>query len=55
MLTCPCCIPIWIWLLSGTVLGALLTRNIYATIAIFLVPFLFFLWKTMRSYDSKEP
>jgi len=51
LLTCPCCIPIWIALLSGTAAGALLTKNIYATVVVFLVPFLFFLWKAMRSYD----
>lgn len=54
VLTCPCCIPIWIWLLSGTAIGALLTRNILATVAIFLVPFLFFLWKAIRSYESNK-
>lgn len=51
VLTCPCCIPIWIAILSGTAAGALLTRNILATVAIFTVPFLFFLWKALRSYD----
>ncbi len=55
VLTCPCCIPIWIAILSGTAAGALLTRNILATVTIFSVPFLFFLWKALRSYDSGTP
>ena len=53
LLTCPCCIPIWIFLLSGTAAGALLTRNIYLTVAAFLVPFLFFAWRALRSYNRK--
>ncbi len=55
MLTCPCCIPVWIAILSGTAAGALLSRNIFVTIAAFSVPFLFFLWKALRSYDSGTP
>lgn len=53
LFTCPCCIPIWIFLLSGTAAGALLTRNIYLTVVAFLVPFLFFAWKALRSHDRK--
>ena len=55
MLTCPCCIPIWILLLSGTAVGALMSRNILVTVAVFIVPFLFFLWKALRSYDDRKP
>ena len=54
VLTCPCCIPIWVFLLSGTVAGALLTKNIYLTVAAFLVPFLFFAWRALRSYGRKK-
>ena len=54
LLTCPCCIPIWVFLLSGTVAGALLTKNIYLTVAAFLVPFLFFAWRALRSYGQKK-
>jgi len=54
LLTCPCCIPLWLFLLSGTAAGALLTRNIYLTVAAFLVPFLFFAWRAFRSYGQKQ-
>ena len=54
MLTCPCCIPIWIFVLSGTAAGALLTRNIYVTVAAFFVPFLFFAWKALRSHGREK-
>lgn len=53
LLTCPCCIPLWVAVLSGTAAGALLTRNLYVTIAIFLALFLFCAWKALRSYDRK--
>ncbi len=49
-ITCPCCIPIWVFLLSGTAAGAVLTRNIYLTVVAFLIPFLFFAWKALRSH-----
>jgi len=52
LLTCPCCIPIWLAVLSGTAAGALLTRNIFITVALFLILFLFCFWKALRSYDS---
>ena len=54
LLTCPCCIPIWIWVLSGTAAGALLTKNIYLTIAVFFVLFLCCAWKALRSYDRNN-
>ena len=50
LLTCPCCIPLWILLLSGTAAGALLSRNIYLAVALFFIPFVFFAWKAIRSY-----
>jgi len=53
MLTCPCCIPIWIFLLSGTAAGALLSKNIYLTVAAFLVPCLYFGWRAVRCYGRK--
>ena len=34
-----------VFLLSGTAAGAVLTKNIYLTVAAFLVPFLFFAWR----------
>lgn len=54
LLTCPCCIPLWVALLSGTAAGALLTKNIYLTVVAFLIPFLFFAWRAGRSYDRKK-
>ena len=54
MLTCPCCIPIWIFLLAGTAAGALLAKNLYLTVAAFSVPFVFFAWKAFRSYGRKK-
>ena len=54
LLTCPCCIPIWIALLSGTAAGALLGKNIFLTVALFLVLFVFCFWKALRSYDPKS-
>ena len=53
LITCPCCIPIWIVLLSGTVAGALLTKNLFFTVVLFLVAFLVCFWKALRSYDSE--
>ncbi len=52
--TCPCCIPLWIILLSGTAAGALLSKNIYITVAVFLVLFLFSAWRALRSYNRKK-
>lgn len=54
LITCPCCIPIWIILLSGTAAGALLSRNLYVTVAVFLVLFLFFARKALRSYSRNK-
>ena len=54
MLTCPCCIYLWIILLSGTAAGALLTKNIYLTVAVFLILFLFSGWRALRSYNRKK-
>jgi len=53
VLTCPCCIPIWVAVLSGTAAGALLTRNIGVTIVLFAVLFLLSAWKALRTYDRK--
>ena len=53
LLTCPCCIPIWIAVLSGTAAGALLSENIFLTVAAFLPLFLYCFWKAVRSYDSE--
>ena len=50
MLTCPCCIPLWILILSGTAMGALLIKNIYWAVGLMFIPFLFFAWKAIRSY-----
>lgn len=54
LLTCPCCIPIWIALLSGTAAGALISKNLFITVAVFLALFAFFFWKALRSYDRRE-
>ncbi|MEO6075005.1 MAG: hypothetical protein ABIP67_17435 [Burkholderiales bacterium] len=54
LLTCPCCIPIWIWVLSGTAAGALLSKNLYVTIAVFFVLFLWCAWKAFRSYGRDD-
>ena len=52
--TCPCCIPLWIILLSGTAAGALLSKNLYVTVAVFLILFLFCGWKALRSYNRNK-
>lgn len=54
LLTCPCCIPLWIILLSGTAAGALLSKNLYVTVAVFLVLFLFSAWRALRSYNRNK-
>ena len=54
VLTCPCCIPIWLAVLSGTAAGAVLSKNIFLTVALFLVLFIFCFWKALRSYDRKS-
>ena len=54
LVTCPCCIPLWIILLSGTAAGALLSKNLYVTVAVFLILFLFFGWKALRSYNRNK-
>ena len=54
LLTCPCCIPLWIILLSGTAAGALLSKNIYLTVAVFFILFLFCGWKALRSYNRNK-
>ena len=54
VVTCPCCIPIWLAILSGTAVGALLSRNLVATVVLFLVLFSFVFWKALRSYDSQS-
>ena len=52
--TCPCCIPIWIIVLSGTAAGALLSKNIYISGAVFLVLFVFSAWRALRSYNRNR-
>ena len=52
VLTCPCCIPVWLWLLSGTALGALVSRNLFVAVALFLLLFFYCLRKALRSYDQ---
>src|SRR5450759_1795386 len=54
LVTCPCCIPLWIILLSGTAAGALLSRNLYVTVAVFLVLFLFSGWRALRTYNPDK-
>ena len=54
MITCPCCVPLWIVLLSGTAAGAMLRENIYWAVGFFFIPFVFFAWKAMRSYGSND-
>lgn len=51
LVTCPCCIPLWVALFSGTAAGALLTRNVALTIGVFAVLFLFCAWKALHTYE----
>ena len=54
LLTCPCCIPIWLAVLSGTAAGAVLSKNIFLTVALFLVLFIFCFRKAIRTYDRES-
>jgi len=53
LITCPCCIPIWLAVLSGTAVGALLSRNLFITVVLFLALFALCFWKAIRSYDAR--
>jgi len=52
VIACPCCIPIWVWVLSGTAIGALLSRNLILTGVLYLVFFSYCFVKALRSYDQ---
>ena len=54
VLTCPCCIPIWLAVLSGTAIGAMLSRNLFLTVALLLGLFLYCLRKALRSYAQED-
>lgn len=53
VITCPCCIPIWLAVLSGTTVGALLSKNLFVTVVLFLALFALCFWKAIRSYDPQ--
>ena len=50
-LTCPCHIPILLFLLSGTAAGAFLARNVWVVLALLLPVFLYSVITAMRSFE----
>ena len=52
-LTCPCHIPILLFLLAGTAAGAFLARNVWLVLAVVLPIFLFSVITAMRSFELK--
>lgn len=50
-LTCPCHIPILLFLLSGTAAGAFLASNVWLVLAVVLPIFLFSVVTAMRSFE----
>ena len=51
LLTCPCHIPILLFLLSGTAAGAFLASNVWLVLAVVLPIFLFSVVTAMRSFE----
>ena len=54
LLTCPCHIPIYIMLLSGTVAGTLLVENRSIALGLFSMLFLLFVFSTMRLLKTRQ-
>src|SRR5258708_3989074 len=52
-LTCPCHIPILLFLLAGTAAGAFLARDVWVVLAIVLPIFLYSIITAMRSFELK--
>lgn len=52
-LTCPCHIPILLFLLAGTAAGAFLARNVWLVLAVVLPIFLYSIVTAMRSFELK--
>ena len=50
-LTCPCHIPILLFLLSGTAAGALLYDNVWLVVAVIVPIFLYAAITAMRSFE----
>ena len=53
VLTCPCCIPIWLAVLAGTAIGGMLSRNLFITVTLFLGLFFYCFRKALRTYDQE--
>lgn len=53
-LTCPCHIPILLFLLSGTAAGALLADNVWLVVAIVVPIFLYAAITAMLSFEHKS-
>ena len=54
LLTCPCHIPIYIMLLSGTAAGTLLLENRSIALGLFSMLFLLFVFSTMRLLKKRQ-
>ena len=54
LLTCPCHIPIYIMLLSGTAAGTLLAENRSVALGLFSMLFLLFVFSTMRLLKNRQ-
>ena len=52
-LTCPCHIPILLFLLSGTAAGAMLADNVWLVVAIIVPVFLYSAITAMLTFESK--
>jgi mercuric ion transport protein len=55
LLTCPCHIPIYIMLLSGTAAGTLLLGNRSVALGLFSMLFLLFVFSTTRLLKKERP
>jgi len=54
LLTCPCHVPIYIMLLSGTAAGTLLLKNRSIALGLFSMLFLLFVFSTMRLLKKRQ-
>lgn len=54
LLTCPCHVPIYIMLLSGTAAGTLLLENRSIALGLFSILFLLFVFSTMRLLKNRQ-
>ena len=57
VLTCPCHLPIWVALLTGTVAGAFLSERldiVFLLLTVFFIVFATGAWRTLRAHIDSE-